>query len=93
MNEYTQLYIAESEKYAHVTYFFNGGREKPYPNEDWVLVPSPRIASYDQKPEMSAKEVTEKVITAINSAKYDFILVNLANLDLTSHVGIFFRHS
>jgi len=83
----TQLHIAETEKYAHVTYFFNGGREKPYPNEDWVLVPSPRVSSFDQKPEMSAKEITQKVISAINQEKYDFILINFANPDIVGHTA------
>jgi len=82
-----QLHIAETEKYAHVTYFLNGGREKPFNNEDWILVPSPRVSSYDQKPEMSAKAITEKIILAINSDKYDFILVNFANPDMVSHTG------
>lgn len=82
-----QLHIAETEKYAHVTYFFNGGREKPFLNEEWLLIPSPRVSSYDQKPEMSARAVTEKVILAINSDKYDFILVNFANPDMVGHTG------
>ncbi len=82
-----QLHIAETEKYAHVTYFFNGGREKPYPNEDWVLVPSPKVSSFDQKPEMSAKEITQNVISAINKDKYDFILINFANPDIVGHTG------
>jgi len=82
-----QLHIAETEKYAHVTYFFNGGKEKPHLNEDWVLVASPRISSYDQKPEMSAKELTEKIIVAVNSDKYDFIVVNFANPDMVGHTG------
>jgi 2,3-bisphosphoglycerate-independent phosphoglycerate mutase len=82
-----QLHIAETEKYAHVTYFFNGGREKPYPNEDWVLIPSAKVSSFDQKPEMSAKEITQYVISAINQDKYDFILINFANPDIVGHTG------
>jgi len=84
---FRQLHIAETEKYAHVTYFMNGGLEKPFEKEDWVLVPSPRIASYDQKPEMSAPTVTQKVIEAISSNKYDFIVLNFANLDMVGHTG------
>jgi len=82
-----QIHIAETEKYAHVTYFFNGGKEQPYQNEDWVLVPSPRISSYDKKPEMSAKEITEKVVVAINSEKYNFMVINFANADMVGHTG------
>lgn len=82
-----QLRIAETEKYAHVTYFFNGGREEKSPGEEHILVPSPAVASYDQKPEMSAHEVTEKLIEEIQSEKYDFILVNYANADMVGHTG------
>lgn len=82
-----QMHIAETEKYAHVTYFFNGGKEKPNQNEDWVLIPSPRISSYDKKPEMSAKEITEKVVLAINSEQYNFIVINFANADMVGHTG------
>jgi 2,3-bisphosphoglycerate-independent phosphoglycerate mutase len=84
----TQLRCAETEKYAHVTYFFNGGREAPFEGEDRVLVPSPRdVATYDQKPEMSAFGVASAVVLAIKSGKYDFILVNFANPDMVGHTG------
>ena len=79
--------IAETEKYAHVTFFFNGGEEKQYPGEDRILVPSPKVATYDLKPEMSAKEVTEKVIEAIQSQKYNCIILNYANPDMVGHTG------
>ena len=82
-----QLRIAETEKYAHVTFFFNGGREEPYPGEDRILVNSPKVATYDLQPEMSAYEVTEKVIEAINSEKYDTIVLNFANTDMVGHTG------
>ena len=82
-----QLRIAETEKYAHVTYFFNGGQEEKSPGEDHVLVPSPDVASYDQKPEMSAAEVAKKIIQAVNAETYDFILVNFANCDMVGHTG------
>ena len=84
-----QLHIAETEKYAHVTFFFNGGRETPYDNEDRILVPSPRVATYDLKPEMSAYEVKDKLVAAINENKYDFIVVNFANGDMVGHTGIY----
>ena len=84
-----QLHIAETEKYAHVTFFFNGGRETPYDNEDRILVPSPKVATYDLKPEMSAYEVKDKLVAAINENKYDFIVVNFANGDLVGHTGIY----
>jgi 2,3-bisphosphoglycerate-independent phosphoglycerate mutase len=83
----TQLRIAETEKYAHVTFFFNGGEESPFPGEDRILVPSPRVATYDEKPEMSAYEVTDKLVAAIGSGTYDFILVNYANADMVGHTG------
>ena len=83
----TQLRIAETEKYAHVTFFFNGGEEKQYPGEDRILVPSPKVATYDMQPEMSAREVTEKVIDAINANKYDTIILNYANPDMVGHTG------
>lgn len=86
---YTQLRIAETEKYAHVTFFFNGGIEKPYPNEDRILIPSPKVATYDLKPEMSAPEVTEAVIKEIKSLKYDYIILNFANADMVGHTGNF----
>ena len=85
----TQLHIAETEKYAHVTFFFNGGRENPYNNEDRILVPSPKVATYDLKPEMSAYEVKDKLVAAINENKYDFIVVNYANGDMVGHTGIY----
>lgn len=84
-----QLHIAETEKYAHVTFFFNGGREAPYENEERILVPSPKVATYDLKPEMSAYEVKDKLVAAINSCKYDFIVVNYANGDMVGHTGIY----
>ena len=83
----TQLRIAETEKYAHVTFFFNGGEEKQYPGEDRILVPSPKVATYDLQPEMSAEEVTVNVVNAINSAKYDTIILNYANPDMVGHTG------
>jgi 2,3-bisphosphoglycerate-independent phosphoglycerate mutase len=82
-----QLRIAETEKYAHVTYFFNGGREQPYPGEDRILVPSPRVATYDLKPEMSAFEVTDKLEAAILSRQYHAIICNYANGDMVGHTG------
>jgi 2,3-bisphosphoglycerate-independent phosphoglycerate mutase len=84
----TQLHIAETEKYAHVTFFFNGGEEKVYPGEERILVPSPKVATYDLKPEMSAFEVTEKLLAAIASDRFDFILVNYANCDMVGHTGV-----
>ena len=82
-----QLRIAETEKYAHVTFFFNGGREKVYEGEERILVPSPKVETYDLKPEMSAYEVTEKVVKAINDKKYDSIILNFANPDMVGHTG------
>jgi 2,3-bisphosphoglycerate-independent phosphoglycerate mutase len=82
-----QLRIAETEKYAHVTYFFNGGVEATYPGEDRVLVPSPRVATYDLQPEMSAFEVTDKLVAAIESCRYDAIVCNYANGDMVGHTG------
>ncbi len=83
----TQLRIAETEKYAHVTFFFNGGEEKQYENEDRILVPSPKVETYDMKPEMSAYEVTEKVVEAISQKKYNTIILNFANPDMVGHTG------
>ena len=83
-----QLRIAETEKYAHVTFFFNGGEEKVFEGEDRILVPSPKVATYDLKPEMSAYEVTDKLIEAINQDKYDSIILNFANPDMVGHTGI-----
>lgn len=85
--EYTQCHLAETEKYAHVTFFFNGGVEKPYPHEVRVLVPSPKVETYDLKPEMSAVELTEKLVDAIVSQQYDFIVCNYANPDMVGHTG------
>ena len=85
----TQLRIAETEKYAHVTYFFNGGTEDVYPGEDRILVPSPKVATYDLKPEMSAIEVTDRLVEAIGSGRYDAIVCNYANGDMVGHTGIF----
>jgi 2,3-bisphosphoglycerate-independent phosphoglycerate mutase len=83
-----QLRIAETEKYPHVTFFMNGGREAQYPGEDRIMVPSPKVATYDLKPEMSAPEVTDKLVEAIGSGKYDLIIVNYANPDMVGHTGI-----
>ena len=82
-----QLRMAETEKYAHVTYFLNGGREDPYPGEDRILVPSPKVATYDLKPEMSAPELTARAVDAIRSGKYDLIVLNYANPDMVGHTG------
>jgi 2,3-bisphosphoglycerate-independent phosphoglycerate mutase len=84
-----QLRIAETEKYAHVTYFFNGGSEAAYPGEDRILVPSPKVATYDLMPEMSAPEVTDRLVEAIRSRKYDAIVCNYANADMVGHTGVF----
>ena len=85
----SQLHIAETEKYAHVTFFFNGGRETPYEGEERILVPSPKVATYDLKPEMCAYEVKDKLVAAIGEQKYDFIVVNYANGDMVGHTGIY----
>ena len=84
-----QLRIAETEKYAHVTFFFNGGEERAFAGEDRILVPSPHVATYDQQPEMSAKEVTDKLVEAIYSRRYDAIISNFANADMVGHTGNF----
>ena len=84
-----QLHTAETEKYAHVTFFFNGGREKPYEGEDRILVASPKVPTYDLKPEMSAPEVKEKLVAAIKTQQYDFIVVNFANGDMIGHTGVY----
>ena len=84
-----QLRIAETEKYAHVTFFFNGGRETPFENEDRILVNSPKVATYDLQPEMSAPEVTEKLVEAINTEKEDLIILNFANGDMVGHTGVY----
>lgn len=83
-----QLRIAETEKYAHVTFFFNGGEETPFPGEERILIPSPKVATYDLQPEMSAAEVTDKLVEAIGSGRFDFIFVNYANPDMVGHTGI-----
>lgn len=88
-NQKAQLHIAETEKYAHVTFFFNGGRETPYEGEERILVASPKVATYDLKPEMSAYEVKDKLVAAINENKYDFIVVNFANGDMVGHTGVY----
>ncbi len=85
----TQLRIAETEKYAHVTYFFNGGVESAYPGEDRILVASPNVATYDMKPEMSAPEVTDRLVAAIESGRYDVVICNFANGDMVGHTGDF----
>ncbi|MCB1732964.1 MAG: 2,3-bisphosphoglycerate-independent phosphoglycerate mutase, partial [Halieaceae bacterium] len=85
----TQLRIAETEKYAHVTFFFSGGREKPFPGEDRELIPSPEVATYDLQPQMSAPELTDKLVAAIRSGKYDLIVCNYANGDMVGHTGVF----
>ena len=84
-----QLHIAETEKYAHVTYFFNGGREAPFAGEDRVLVPSPKVATYDLAPEMSAAEVAARLVAGVRSGTYDFAIVNFANPDMVGHTGVF----
>jgi 2,3-bisphosphoglycerate-independent phosphoglycerate mutase len=83
----TQLRIAETEKYAHVTFFFNGGEEREFPGESRILVPSPKVATYDLKPEMSAYEVTDRLVEAIESGTFDFVAVNYANTDMVGHSG------
>jgi 2,3-bisphosphoglycerate-independent phosphoglycerate mutase len=83
----TQLRIAETEKYAHVTFFFNGGRETVFPGEERILVPSPKVATYDQQPEMSAPELTDKVVEAIHSGHFDVVVLNYANTDMVGHTG------
>ncbi|EZQ12296.1 2,3-bisphosphoglycerate-independent phosphoglycerate mutase [Acinetobacter sp. Ver3] len=85
----TQLRIAETEKYAHVTFFFSGGREDEYPGEKRILIPSPNVATYDLKPEMSAYEVTDELVNAINSGEFDLLVVNYANGDMVGHTGVF----
>jgi len=85
----SQCRIAETEKYAHVTFFFNGGREEPFQNEERILIPSPKVATYDLKPEMSAVELTDKLVEAIESKKYSTIICNYANPDMVGHTGNF----
>jgi 2,3-bisphosphoglycerate-independent phosphoglycerate mutase len=84
-----QLRIAETEKYAHVTFFLNGGREAEFANEDRILVASPKVATYDLQPEMSAYEVKDKLVEALDSQKYDFICLNFANGDMVGHTGVY----
>lgn len=84
-----QFRLAETEKYAHVTYFFNNGRETPFPGEERQLIPSPKVATYDLKPEMSAYEVTDEAVRRITSRRYDFVLINYANPDMVGHTGVF----
>jgi 2,3-bisphosphoglycerate-independent phosphoglycerate mutase len=84
---YKQLHVAETEKYAHITYFFNGGVEKPFPGEDNVIIPSPRVSSYDKTPAMSAYEITNRILEELTQDKYDFIAVNFANPDMVAHSG------
>jgi 2,3-bisphosphoglycerate-independent phosphoglycerate mutase len=86
-NNLNQLKIAETEKYAHITFFFNGGIDKPFKNETRTLIPSPKVTTYDQKPEMSAFEITEQLVSSILSNKFDFILCNYANADMVGHTG------
>ncbi|RIA21277.1 phosphoglycerate mutase [Ectopseudomonas oleovorans] len=88
-NGKTQLRIAETEKYAHVTFFFSGGREEPFEGEERILIPSPNVATYDLQPEMSAPEVTDKIVDAIENQRYDVIIVNYANGDMVGHTGVF----
>ena len=85
----TQLRIAETEKYAHVTFFFSGGREEPFAGEERILIPSPDVATYDLQPEMSAPEVTDRIVEAIEQQAYDVIIVNYANGDMVGHTGVF----
>ena len=87
-NQMTQARIAETEKYAHVTFFFNGGVEEPNQGEDRILVNSPKVATYDLKPEMSAYEVCDKLTEAIRSGKYDVVIINFANPDMVGHTGV-----
>lgn len=86
-HEVRQLHIAETEKYPHVTYFFNGGKEDPYPNEDRVLIPSPKVSTYDLKPEMSAFEITDALMQKLSLNLYEFVIVNFANADMVGHTG------
>ncbi len=88
-NGKTQLRIAETEKYAHVTFFFNGGQETPFEGEDRVVIPSPKVATYDLQPEMSAPAVADECVKRIESGKYDVIILNFANCDMVGHTGVF----
>jgi 2,3-bisphosphoglycerate-independent phosphoglycerate mutase len=84
----TQFHTAETEKYAHVTFFFNGGREVPYPGEDRLLIPSPKVATYDLQPEMSASELTDEAVRRIQSGRYNVVIMNYANADMVGHTGV-----
>ena len=88
-NGKTQLRIAETEKYAHVTFFFSGGREEPFEGEERILIPSPQVATYDLQPQMSAPEVTDRIVEAIENQRFDVIIVNYANGDMVGHTGDF----
>ncbi|MFZ3203294.1 MAG: 2,3-bisphosphoglycerate-independent phosphoglycerate mutase, partial [Pseudomonas sp.] len=88
-NGKTQLRIAETEKYAHVTFFFSGGREEPFEGEERILIPSPNVATYDLQPEMNAPQVTDRIVEAIEKQRYDVIVVNYANGDMVGHTGVF----
>ena len=83
------MHVAETEKYAHVTYFINGGREEPFEGEDHIMVNSPNVATYDMKPEMSAFEVKDKLVEVLNTDKYDWVVVNFANADMVGHTGVY----
>ena len=85
---YAQLHAAETEKYPHVTFFFNGGQEEAFPGEERILVPSPKVATYDLQPEMSAEPLTDAVVAAIASGGYRFVIVNFANGDMVGHTGV-----
>ncbi len=87
-NDKTQLRISETEKYAHVTFFFNGGVEEPFAGEERILINSPKVATYDLQPEMSSAELTEKLVAAIESGKYDTIICNYPNGDMVGHTGV-----
>ena len=84
----TQLHMAETEKYAHATYFFDGGHADPYPGEEWKIIHSPKVATYDKKPEMSAPEITSELIKKLTTKNYDFVLINFANADMVGHTGV-----
>jgi 2,3-bisphosphoglycerate-independent phosphoglycerate mutase len=84
----TQLHAAETEKYPHVTFFFNGGREEPFAGEERILIPSPKVATYDLQPEMSAPQLTDAVVAAIKSGRFHFVIVNFANGDMVGHTGV-----
>jgi len=85
----SQVRIAETEKYPHVTFFFSGGREAPFPGEDRIMVPSPKVATYDLQPEMSAPEVTDRIVAVLDEGEVDFVCLNFANPDMVGHTGVF----